>query len=253
MHKTAMILAAGRGERLRSLTDKLPKALVTVKGLPLLGIVMQRLKYFGFDEIIVNVHHLAEQILSFLHERDNFGLTVHISDERDGLLGTGGALKKAYPLVDDSRPLLIHNVDILSDINLAELYETHLRSQALATLAVKDRKSTRVFLFDHDDRLCGWKHKFSGEVKPAGLPPGDYKERGFSGIQVVGPGFFEKSFKSSCFPVNEDVFSVIDVYLCLAAQYRITGYDPGGIRWLDLGKIEDLEKAGTHTDLLNLY
>ena len=253
MPKTAMILAAGKGERLLPLTDTLPKALVTVGGMTMLEIVMRRLKYFGFEEVIINVHHLAGQILSYLDEHDNFGLAVHVSHEQDRPLDTGGALKRAYPLIDDNKPLLVHNVDILSDIDLAGLYDAHVRSQALVTLAVKERDSSRVFLFDEAGRLCGWKNRVIGAVRPPALPAGDYRERAFSGIQVVGPHFFEKSFRSSCFPEKEDVFSIVDVYLCLASRHLITGYDPGGGCWLDLGRREGLQQAETLPDLLNLH
>jgi NDP-sugar pyrophosphorylase family protein len=248
-----MILAAGRGKRLRPLTDAIPKALVTVRGVTLLESVLQRLKYFGFDEVIINVHHLAGQIISFLEEHDNFGLHVYISDESACLLDTGGALKKIRSLVDDNRPLLIHNVDIISDIDLAKLYDDHLHSQSLVSLAVRERESSRVFLFDDTYNLRGWRHKVTGEVKPAGLAISSYKERAFSGIQVVGPHFFEECLRSYCFPVDEDVFSVIDVYLCLAAHHSVRGYDHSHTVWYDVGKAGELRRAEANDDIANLF
>jgi NDP-sugar pyrophosphorylase family protein len=246
----AMILAAGKGERLRPLTDTVPKALVTIRGIPLLEIILRRLKQEGFNDIIINVHHFADQILHFLAMNDNFGLRIRISDEQDLLLDTGGAMKKASAFIDDRQPLLIHNVDVLSDINLKGLYEHHRHSGALVTLAVKERASSRYFLFDSESRLCGWNNVVTGEIKWAGEPQKQYTAMAFSGIHVVGPEFFSKTKLSQCFPVHEQRFSIIDVYLCLAAKYKILGYDPRNALWFDLGRQEDIQKAEHYvTDL----
>ena len=169
----AMIFAAGLGTRLRPLTDNMPKALVPVAGKPMLERVILRLKEAGFNEITVNIHHFGEQIIDFLRAHDNFGTEIHISDERGMLLDTGGGIKKARPFLDGQEPFLVHNADILTDIDLAGLYRHHLESDAESTLLVSERKTSRYLLFDDDYHLHGWINKSTGEVKPAGF---DYRE-----------------------------------------------------------------------------
>ena len=145
----AMIFAAGLGSRLKPLTDTMPKALVPIAGRPMLEHVILKLKASGFTEIVINIHHFGEQILDFLKENDNFGLTIHISDERDQLLDTGGGVKKARTFFENSNePFLVHNVDILSDIDLKELYDYHLQNGGVATLLASQRKTSRYLLFD---------------------------------------------------------------------------------------------------------
>jgi NDP-sugar pyrophosphorylase family protein len=249
----AMILAAGKGERLKPFTNDRPKALATINGIPLLEIILRRLKYCGFNEVIINVHHLAGMILGFLRKNKDFGMNILISDESNLLLDTGGALKKASALIDDNQPLLIHNVDVVSTIDLAALYEYHRKSSSLVTLAVKKRISSRYFLFDGNNRLCGWKNVATGEVRWVGMVRDMSTELAFSGIHIVGPLFFQKAFQSQCFPVQLNRFSIIDVYLCLANHYVISGYDYGDAFWLDLGRQEDLQRAGQVFDNLKLY
>ena len=152
----AMIFAAGLGTRLRPLTDNMPKALVPVAGKPMLERVILRLKEAGFNEITVNIHHFGEQIIDFLRAHDNFGTEIHISDERGMLLDTGGGIKKARPFLDGQEPFLVHNADILTDIDLAGLYRHHLESDAESTLLVSERKTSRYLLFDDDYHLHGW-------------------------------------------------------------------------------------------------
>ena len=144
----AMIFAAGLGTRLRPLTDHTPKALVSVAGKPMLERVILRLKEAGFNDITVNIHHFGEQIIEFLRANNDFGITIHLSDERDMLLDTGGGIKKARPFLDGNEPFLVHNADILSDINLAELYRHHRESNAEATLLVSQRQTSRYLLLD---------------------------------------------------------------------------------------------------------
>uniref|UniRef100_UPI003FEE6622 nucleotidyltransferase family protein n=1 Tax=Phocaeicola sp. TaxID=2773926 RepID=UPI003FEE6622 len=165
----AMIFAAGLGTRLRPLTDNMPKALVPVAGKPMLERVILRLKEAGFNEITVNIHHFGEQIIDFLRAHDNFGTEIHISDERGMLLDTGGGIKKARPFLDGQEPFLVHNADILTDIDLAGLYRHHLESDAESTLLGSELKSSRYLLFDDDYHLHGWINKATGEVKPAGF------------------------------------------------------------------------------------
>ncbi len=244
----AMILSAGMGTRLYPLTKQIPKALIPLHGIPLLEIVIQRLKEFGFNQLIVNIHHHGQQIIDFLGERDNFGLTITVSDERDRLLDTGGALKKARTLLGDEEPVLIHNVDVISSIDLAAVMKHHDQSGALVTLCVQDRSSSRYFRFSSDDRLCGWTNRKTGEEKwvRRGMVP--VKQRAFSGIHVIGPHFFEMASSCRCFPEDTDVFSVVDVYLCLAATGKIMGYDHTGDAWTDIGKplqLKAVEKSIT--------
>ena len=162
-----MIFAAGLGSRLKPLTDSMPKALVPIAGRPMLEHVILKLKASGFTEIVINIHHFGEQILDFLKANDNFGLTIHISDEREQLLDTGGGVRKACTFFEHSdEPFLVHNVDILSDVDLKELYDYHLQNGSVATLLASRRKTSRYLLFDTDRRLCGWINKDTGQVKP---------------------------------------------------------------------------------------
>ena len=157
----AMIFAAGLGTRLKPLTDHMPKALVPVNGRPMLEHVILKLKQSGFNELVINIHHFGEQIIDFLEANQNFGLTIHISDEREQLLDTGGGIKKAAPFFQGNEPFLIHNVDILSDTDLKALYEYHLHSGNDATLLASKRTTARYLLFDLSDRL---------ERQPQSLP-----------------------------------------------------------------------------------
>lgn len=184
-----MIFAAGLGTRLRPLTDHTPKALVSVAGKPMLERVILRLKEAGFNDITVNIHHFGEQIIGFLRANNNFGVTIHISDEREMLLDTGGGIKKARPFLDGDEPFLVHNADILSDINLAEFYRHHRESDAEATLLVSRRQTSRYLLLDDANRLHGWINKSTGETKPEGFSfrEGRYKEMAFGGIHVISP------------------------------------------------------------------
>lgn len=231
----AMIFAAGLGTRMRPLTDHQPKALVQVGGIPLLEIAIRRLKYFGCREIIVNIHYLGEQILDFLEKKANFGIRIEISDEREQLLDTGGGLKKASWFFEQE-PFLALNVDILSSIDFAALYATHLRQRPMATLAVRKRNSSRQLLFDHDKQLCGWRNSETGARKLVRAAP-EVQGLSFSGIHVIDPDLFQ------FFPTDEPVFSIIDVYLAAAQHGRILAYPHDADLWLDVGKPEQLPKA----------
>ncbi|MDD3541727.1 MAG: sugar phosphate nucleotidyltransferase, partial [Petrimonas sp.] len=161
----AMIFAAGLGTRLKPLTDTMPKALVPVAGKPLLWHTIQKLKAAGFDEIIINVHHFAGQIRQYIQDNNRFGIRIEFSDETQALLDTGGGIKKASWFFDDEKPFLIHNVDILSDIDLQNLYHFHTNSNSVATLVVSERKTSRYLLFDKNNHLAGWINEKSGETK----------------------------------------------------------------------------------------
>ncbi|MDD7716929.1 MAG: nucleotidyltransferase family protein, partial [Bacteroidales bacterium] len=164
----AMVFAAGLGTRLRPLTNDRPKALVEVGGKTMLERVITHLADCGVTDITVNIHHFGEKIIEFLEEKKNFGLDIHISDERDLLLDTGGGLMKARKYLDGDEPFIVHNADILTDLDLKAMYDFHVEHDALSTILVKDRQTQRYFLFDHDHRLKGWINKKTGETKPEG-------------------------------------------------------------------------------------
>ena len=187
----AMIFAAGLGTRLKPITDTMPKALVPVNGKPLLHHVLTKLIDAGYDDITVNVHHFPDQIIKYLEEND-FGVNIHISDERTQLLETGGAVKHAHPFLDGAEPFLVHNVDILSDLDLDWFRKAH-RPGDLATLLVSERKTQRYLLFDAEGLLCGWTNIATGEVRSpyGGIDPKDYRMLAFSGIHYISPEIFE--------------------------------------------------------------
>lgn len=236
-----MIFAAGLGTRLRPLTDHTPKALVSVAGKPMLERVILRLKEAGFNDITVNIHHFGEQIIEFLRANNDFGITIHLSDERDMLLDTGGGIKKARPFLDGNEPFLVHNADILSDINLAELYRHHRESNAEATLLVSQRQTSRYLLLDDVNRLHGWINKSTGETKPEGFSfqERQYKEMAFDGIHVISPSLFRYMESRQW----EGKFSIIPFYLSVCETACIQGYPLQDRRWFDIGKPETLAKA----------
>ena len=238
----AMIFAAGLGSRLKPLTDTMPKALVPVAGCPMLEHVILKLKASGFTEIVINIHHFGEQIIDFLKTNNDFGLTIHISDERDRLLDTGGGIRKARLFFENSgEPFLVHNVDILSDMNLKELYDFHMQSGSVATLLASRRTTSRYLLFDTDRRLCGWINKDTGQVKPEGFRPDEsrYQEYAFSGIHVLSPAIF----RLLDVPCWEGKFSIMDFYLFTCRQTNFFGYPVENLQLIDIGKPETLAKA----------
>lgn len=235
----ALVFAAGLGTRLKPLTDTMPKALVPIDGKPLLEHVLRKLIANGFDEIIINVHHFADQIISFLGENNNFGVRIAISDERDALLETGGGIKKAAWFFDDGQPFLVHNVDILSNIDLGKLYRYHLEHRSLATVVVSPRDTARYLLFDDDLRLNGWTNIKTGEVKSPfeTLDVSSFRRLAFSGIHVISPRMFELMAGWN------GKFSVIDFYLAVASQTEIKGFVPENLKMIDVGKIDSLHEA----------
>jgi len=227
-----MILAAGLGTRLRPLTNTLPKALVKIGGKTLLEIAITHLMDHGVSEIIVNVHHFADQIVSYLDQQQNFGIKISISDERDLLLDTGGGVKNASWFFKGGDPFFVRNVDVISDLDLSSMMEQHLHSKGLATLAVRKRETSRYLLFDHEERLCGWMNVKTGEKKMSRGSFNDFEMLAFSGIQILNPGIFPLiSEKGS--------FSLIDLYLRLANNTLIRGYTDEGQVWEDAGKLPE--------------
>ena len=231
----AMILAAGLGMRLRPLTDNIPKALIKIGTTPLLEFVIKKLCHYGFTDIIINVHHYPDMIISFLEENNNFGANISISDERDMLLDTGGSLKKAASFFSGNDPFLLYNCDIVTDLNLQNLLSYHLKHNAMCTLAVRDRESSRYFIFDKDNSLCGWWNKTTGEKKSVRWSDSEFSAKAFSGIQMINPTAL------NLFP-DKKVFSLVEFYLLLAQNHKIEGHDHTETKWADVGKSETLKQ-----------
>lgn len=234
--RQAMIFAAGLGTRLKPLTDTTPKALVRVGGQPLLWHVVQKLKVAGYERLVVNVHHLAQQIVDYLRQNNNFGLDIRISDETTSLLETGGGIKKALPLFDPESPILIHNVDILSNVDLNGLADF---PPCDALLLVSRRKTKRYLLFDDEMILDGWTNIETGEIRSPykGLAPSDMKQLAFSGIHVIWPRIFP------LFQEMPDRFGIIDFYLKYCHQCAFLGWEKKDLQLLDVGKLDTLEQA----------
>lgn len=243
MEKTALIFAAGLGTRLKPLTDTLPKALIPYHGVPLLEQVILRLKSAGFTKVVINVHHFADKIESFVSEKGGFSLKICFSDERDLLRETGGGIRHAESLLC-SGSFLVHNVDIVSNLDLEWFFSQH-RGDALATLLVSERETSRYFLFDDDMRLKGWVNKSTGEVKS---PYSDirsescpelvkkYRTLAFGGMHVISPSIFPlmKAWPES--------FSIVDFYLSMAESHIIRGcLSPSGTSLIDVGKLSQIE------------
>ena len=269
-----MIFAAGLGTRLKPLTDTMPKALVRVGGEPLIKRVIMNLAAAGVDRIVVNVHHFAEQIIDYLKDNDNFGLDIRISDETAGLLETGGGIKKAAPLFDPADPILIHNVDILSNVDLREFYQVASRSEkgkvkseesecgsekgkvenedgrgkneesnccdaVDAVLLVSWRKTKRYLLFNDDMKLVGWTNIETGEVRSPypDLDPKKCRMYAFAGIHALSPRLLKMMDE---FP---DRFGIIDFYLKACATHNIKGYVKDDLKLMDIGKLDTLAQA----------
>ena len=237
----AMILAAGLGTRLRPLTDDRPKALVTVAGRTLLEIALSRLRAFGVREIIVNTHHHADMVLNYLRANQNFGMRIEISLE-EILLDTGGGLKNAAWFFLDSsgnaqEPFILHNVDVISTIDLGRMVRFHTEQAALATLAVQGRETSRYLLFDEQGQLCGRRAGRDGEAELA-RPTKPMQALAFSGIHVISPQLLARM-------TEEGAFSIITTYLRLAAQgEKIIAFRADECYWRDLGRPENILQAG---------
>jgi NDP-sugar pyrophosphorylase family protein len=232
----AMLFAAGLGTRLKDETADKPKALVDVGGKPLLQHAIEKLSDEGASRIVVNVHHFAPQVINFINSKD-WGVPVLISDESNKLLETGGGLKFASHLFTPNEPILIYNVDILSNINLQDVISAHKQSNAIATLVVRQRETQRYFKFDSEHNLVGWINKKTSETKVS--RPGNFEkatEMAFSGIHIVEPLIFD-------FMPAEDRFSIVQVYLELAKTKSIKGYFDNSELWMDVGKPAQLEEA----------
>lgn len=234
----AMIFAAGLGTRLKPWTDHHPKALAMVNGKSLLQRNILYLQEYGITEVVVNVHHFADQIVDAVEKNRGWGSAITISDETDMVLETGGGLKKAAPLFEGEENIVILNADILTNLQLDQMVLQHKNTNALATLAVSQRESSRYFLFGSDSKLKGWTNTNTGEVKPEGLDMEGLFKRAFSGLHVIQTALLKKISR-------EGKFSMVDVYLDLCAAESIYAFDHTGALLLDVGKPESLVKAAS--------
>ena len=231
----AMIFAAGLGTRLHPLTLNKPKALVEIAGKTLLQSAIERLGGAGYNELVINIHHFGNQIIEYLEKHKNFGLTITISDERDQLLNTGGGILKAAALLDGDEPFLVYNVDVMSNIDLQLFRKYHEERGGLATLAVRNRKTTRYLAFDDAMQLTGWKNIKTGE-EIAFRNMTNCNLLAFSGIQLIEPKLFRLITETGKFPL-------IPLYLRLAVDHQIYGYTDNSSLWMDLGKPDQILEA----------
>jgi MurNAc alpha-1-phosphate uridylyltransferase len=233
----AMIFAAGLGTRFKPWTDHHPKALALVNGKSLLQRNIEYLQQYGIREVVVNVHHFAGQITDALETNKGWGSSIHISDETEEVLETGGGLIKARQLLDGA-PFVVMNVDILTDLDLGAMIRDHFQHRPLATLAVTDRQTSRYFLFDNDSRLRGWRNIKTDQERWAGGKPseGVLTPKAFSGIHVIDPALFPLMRQ-------EGKFSMVDVYLEVAAAHMVRGFDHSGSRLIDVGRPASAELA----------
>ena len=229
----ALLFAAGLGTRLKPFTDNHPKALAVVSGKTLLERNIEYLKSYGVQEFVINVHHFADQIKNFLDSKNHFDVKIHISDESDEVLETGGGLVKARKLLEDDR-FLVMNVDILTDLNISELLRFHIENQPLVTLAVSDRDSSRKLLFEEHKELKGWQNLNSGEKIIAS--ENSLNELAFSGIHIIEPEIFDKMPASG-------KFSIMTTYMELMKNEKILGFDHSGGKLVDVGRPESVREA----------
>jgi MurNAc alpha-1-phosphate uridylyltransferase len=230
----AMIFAAGLGTRFKPWTDQHPKALAVINGKSLLQRNVEYLQRYGITEIIVNVHHFAKQVIDAIQSNKGWGSNIIISHEEDELLETGGGLKKASWYLD-TNPFVVINADVLTDMDLAKMLEYHHLHKSLATLAVTDRKTSRYFLFDDHNELCGWKNTKTGEEKitQKNIP---LIQKAFSGIHIIDPRIFSLM-------THDGKFSIVDTYLDLSKKESIKSFDHSGSKFVDVGKTEAVEVA----------
>lgn len=230
-----MILAAGLGTRLGEVTRSRPKALVEVYGRPLLGILLDKLQREGYGEVVVNVHHHAEMIERWLREHAREGMKVVISEEKERPLETGGGVRHARELLVDADNFLIHNVDILTDLDTGKFLDEHIASGSIATLAVSRRITTRYLLADEENRLCGWENTVSGEKISVRQPKGMLTQWGYSGVVAM-------SREALFLMPEEEVFSLTPFFLELARKYPVSVVAPPQTYWYDVGKPGIIEK-----------
>lgn len=236
----ALILAAGLGTRLGEYTQDRPKALVEVNGRTMLEHQLRHLQTAGFDRFVINIHHFAPKVKAFLEDHNNFGLDIRLSDETDLLLDTGGGIRKAMRMFDNEEPVLVHNVDIFSGVDLKALYCGHVESGADATLVVAERSTSRYLYFDDGSMLRGWSNEKTGQVRSpySGFDKTAFLPRAFQGIHVVS-----RSLLPLLDEIAEPKFSITDFYVDNAARLRLRSVLSDHTNWVDAGKPESLERA----------
>lgn len=238
-----MVFAAGLGTRLRPLTDDRPKALVELAGTPMLERVLLRMKDCGITEAVVNVHHFAEKVKAFLHERACFGMDIHVSDESGMLLDTGGGVVAAADMLRGDEPILLHNADIYTDVDFREMERNHLLSGADATLLVAPRATSRYLLFDKDMRMHGWTDVRDGSVRPEGIDVSGMTPLAFGGVHVISPGTVDDICRYGR-DRGESVFSITGYYIDACRRMSIKGWcQPEGTSWHDIGTPDKLGRA----------
>ena len=230
-----MIFAAGLGTRLKPFTDSHPKALAVVNGQSLLQRNITYLQQFGITNVIVNVHHFANQIIDTVNQNNGWGSNITISDETDEVLETGGGLKRAAWYFKDAENCVVMNADILTDLNLSAMMQYHLQHQPLATLAVSDRQTSRYFLFDDTNALCGWQNDKTNETRIS-KTSSSYHKRAFNGIQIINNKLLQLI-------TQEGKFSIVDVYLELAKTHDIQSFNCSDAKFIDVGKPENIALA----------
>ncbi|MFY7965280.1 MAG: nucleotidyltransferase family protein [Chitinophagaceae bacterium] len=234
---TAMLFAAGLGTRLKPFTNNHPKALAQVNGKTLLQRNIQYLQQFDINNVVVNVHHFASQIIDIVDKNNGWGSQIIISDETDEVLETGGGLKKAIPLFDDAENVVVMNVDILTNLNINKMFEQHIAANALATLAVTTRETSRYFIFDLNNKLCGWTNTKTNEIKGTDkFNSAIHKKLAFSGIHIINKKLF-------ALMQQQGKFSMVDVYLDLTKTNEIIAFDHSNDKFIDVGKPESITDA----------
>ena len=236
----ALILAAGLGTRLGPFTADRPKALVEIEGRTMLEHQLRHLSAAGFDRFVINIHHFAGKVQKFLEDNSNFGLDITLSDESSLLLDTGGGIRQAMHLFHDDTPVLVHNVDIFSNTDIALLYKTHIDSKADATLLTARRNTSRYLYFDKEARLCGWSNEKTGDVRSPleGFDKTQFTPYAFQGIHVIS-----KSILPQLDAVPEPRFSITDFYVSNAAKLNLKMVESDASKWVDAGKPETLQTA----------
>jgi len=231
-----MILAAGFGTRLQPLTNDRPKPLVPFMGVPMIEIIINKLLDNGVEKIVVNIHHFADQMISFMKSRDYFNDRVILSDERDLLMDTGGGLLKAEAYLEDDKPFILYNVDVHTGLDIRKLYNFHLNNDALISIAVSDRQTSRSLLFNSEGCLTGWQHNQTGEQKIVRPDTGSSKDFANSCVHVINQEFFKLNRLKG-------IVSLTDMYLDLAPDHKITYFAHNEDYWYNLGLHESFIKA----------
>lgn len=232
----AFIPAAGLGTRLGDLSKYRPKALVEVGGVPMLELTIERLKKKGINNFVVNVHHFGDEVIDFIKQKNYFGVDLQISDEQSELLDTGGAILKAASFFEGNQPILVHNVDVISEVDFQELSDWHNNQNALVSLCVRKRESGRALLFDDEMLLKGWANLEKNEFRWVNNPIDNFQSFAFNGIYLFSPNFPKK------FPF-QGKFSIIDAWLQMAKTENISGFYDQSLNWFDLGTVEKIKLA----------